>query len=68
MEKANISVEGMSCGHCEAAVADAVRKLPGVDKAKANRKKSNVEVQFNSAQVSLDQIKATIAETGYDVK
>ena len=68
MEKANICVEGMSCGHCEAAVADAVRKLPGVEKAKANRKKNDVEVQFDSAQVSLEQIKAAIEETGYDVK
>jgi len=30
MAKRTIKVKGMSCGHCTAAVAEALQKLPGV--------------------------------------
>lgn len=39
MEKIVISVEGMACGHCEIAIQEAVRKLPGIKKAKASKRK-----------------------------
>lgn len=67
MEKTVLRVEGMSCGHCELAIQDAVRKLPGIEKVKASKRKKEVSVEFDSTQVNLDQIKSTIAETGYDI-
>ncbi|MDR1764869.1 MAG: copper ion binding protein [Lachnospiraceae bacterium] len=67
MTKQVIGVSGMMCGHCEAAVADAVRKLPGVKKAKANRKKSEAVVEYDEALVTLDSIRDAIKETGYEV-
>jgi copper chaperone len=68
MEKAVIRVEGMSCGHCEIAVKDAVRKLAGVQKVKASRRKKQAAVEFDPALVSLGQIRAAIGETGYEVR
>lgn len=65
MEKQIIQVEGMACGHCEVAVQDAVRKLSGIKKVKAQRRKKNAVVQFDSSEVSLEQIKAAINATGY---
>lgn len=41
MEKHEISVGGMACGHCEIAVQDAVRRLPGIKKVKASKRKKN---------------------------
>jgi len=38
MEKIVLHVEGMACGHCEIAVQDAVRKLPGIKKVKATKR------------------------------
>ena len=53
MEKTKLRVDGMVCGHCEIAVQDAVRKLPGIKK--------------DASLVSLEQIVETINATGYRV-
>lgn len=67
MEKLTIKVAGMACGHCEIAVQEAIRELPGVRKAKASKRKKEVTIEFDPALVTLDQIRAEITKTGYDV-
>lgn len=66
MDTATITVEGMSCGHCEIAVQDAVRRLPGVKKAKASKRKKQAVVEYDGAQVTLGQIVEVINATGYE--
>lgn len=61
-----IKVERMSCGHCEIAVQDAIRKLAGVKKAKASKRKKQALVEYDESLVSLEQIVAAINATGYD--
>jgi copper chaperone CopZ len=56
----------MSCGHCEIAVQDAVRKLPGIRKVKASRRKKSAVVEFDETAVAESGIRAAIAATGYD--
>jgi copper chaperone len=67
MEKLILRVEGMTCGHCEIAVADAVRKLPGIKKTKASRRKREVVTDYDAASVTPAQIAAAINATGYRV-
>ncbi|MDR1412347.1 MAG: copper ion binding protein [Actinomycetes bacterium] len=67
MEKVIIGVDGMTCAHCESHINTTIRKLPGIKKAKASLKKKEVLVKYEPAQVSVDQIRAAIAETGYEV-
>ena len=67
MEKTTLRVEGMSCGHCEAAVQDAVLRLPGIRKVKADSRKKEVALKYDPSQVSLDQISEAIGEAGYEV-
>jgi copper chaperone len=67
MEKTVLKVDGMSCGHCEIAVQDAVRKLPGIKKVKASKRKKEAVVEYDSGAVTLAQIRAAISETGYEV-
>lgn len=67
MEKATISVKGMTCGHCVKSVEGSVGKLAGVNEVKVNLENGTVDVEFNNAEVTLDQIKDTIDEQGYDV-
>lgn len=66
MNNARITVEGMFCWHCEIAVQDAIRKLPGVKKAKASKRKKEATVEYDEAQVTLDQIVQAINATGYE--
>ncbi|MDR2655555.1 MAG: cation transporter [Oscillospiraceae bacterium] len=67
MEKINLSVEGMVCGHCEIAVQDAVRKLPGIKKVKASRRKKEVFAEFDASQTTADEIITAVKDTGYQV-
>ena len=67
MEKLTLKVEGMACGHCEITVADAARKLPGVKKAKASKRKKQAVVEYDPEQVAPKQIADAINATGYRV-
>ena len=58
-------VEGMVCGHCEVAVQEAVRKLRGIKKVKAIKRKKEAMVEYDEAEVNLDQIIAAVNATGY---
>jgi len=64
MEKITLQVEGMSCIHCEKAIKNALMDL-GVKSVKASAKKNTVEVVFSTDKISLESIKAEIAEIGY---
>ncbi|RFB15279.1 copper chaperone [Bacillus sp. HNG] len=68
MQKVTLNVTGMSCGHCVKAVEGSVGKLEGVDQVNVKLDEALVEVSFNESQVSLDTIKETIEDQGYDVE
>lgn len=62
-----LKVSGMSCSHCERAINEAVYKLDGVKEAIANAGAKTVTVTFDDESVTLQKIKETIEEEGYDV-
>ena len=68
MEKVTLNVQGMSCGHCVKAVEGSVGALKGISSVKVDLKSAKVDVEFNTQEVSLDKIKETIDDQGYDVK
>jgi copper chaperone len=68
MEKVTLNVQGMSCGHCVKAVEGSVGSLNGVSSVKVDLKAARVDVEFNPQEVSLDKIKDTIDDQGYDVQ
>lgn len=68
MQNVTLNVQGMSCGHCVNSVENSVGALAGVKQVKVNLAKGLVDVAFDETQVSLDQIKETIDDQGYDVK
>lgn len=68
MQTIILNVQGMSCGHCVKAVEGSVGELEGVNRVSVKLDEALVEVSFNEAEVSLDKIKETIEEQGYDVE
>ena len=66
MSKETLKVGGMSCGHCEKAVQNALEDI-GVDVTRANAGKNEVYVEFDEAKVTLEKIKAEIVEAGYEL-
>ncbi|MED3549766.1 copper chaperone CopZ [Cytobacillus praedii] len=67
MEKATLNVTGMSCGHCVKAIEGSVGELAGVSKVSVHLENGTVDVEYSSTEVSLDKIKETIDDQGYDV-
>lgn len=68
METVTLNVSGMSCGHCVNAVEGNVGKLTGVENVKVHLEAGTVDVSFDSGKVSLEKIKETIDDQGYEVK
>ena len=50
MTEKTLNVEGMSCGHCKAAVEGELKALPGVEKANADVARGTVEVPTTRAR------------------
>ena len=59
------TVTGMTCGHCEAAVARAVKQLDGGAQVRIDRAANLVEVQSTQPR---EAIAAAIQEEGYTVE
>lgn len=68
MENVTLNVSGMSCGHCVNAVEGNVGKLTGVESVKVHLDAGKVDVAFDKEKVSLEKIKETIDDQGYDVE
>ncbi len=63
-----LKVQGMTCGHCEMSVQEALDELDGVERSKADRATESVEVTYEEDKVSNDQFKEAIEEVGYTLR
>ena len=59
-----LSVPGMSCGHCEAAVKSEVGKVPGVESVAVDLDSKDVVV--TGGAFDLDALIAAVDEAGYE--
>ena len=67
VNQVTLNVQGMSCGHCVSSVESSVGKLDGVNEVKVDLESGKVDVSYEEDKVSLDVIKETIDDQGYDV-
>lgn len=67
MTKVILNVNGMSCSHCENRVVNALKENKSVKKAKANAKKSIVEVKFDENKTNIEELSKIITDQGYEV-
>lgn len=58
-----LTVEGMTCGHCEGTVEDALEDVAGVSKATADRGSNSVSVEGTADP---DTLVAAVEDAGYD--
>ena len=59
-------IEGMTCGHCEAAVKKALEALPQVDEAVVSHEAGTAELTLN-AEIADDVLKKTVEDKDYTV-
>ena len=63
-----LQVQGMTCGHCKAAVTNALQALDGVSRVEVHLQEGTVNVEYDETKVSVEKLKEAIEEQGYDVK
>ncbi len=66
MENLDLTVSGMSCGHCVAAVTSALQTIDGVKVE--NVAVGSVSVSFDPAVADVNQIRAAIEDAGYEAQ
>ena len=67
LKKETFSVEGMTCGHCTAAVEKAIRALPGCLAAEANLEAKTVKIEYDAAKLSIETIRKAIEDEGFSM-
>lgn len=63
MEQTTIAIQGMSCGHCVAAVKGALGQLNGVQVQEV--KIGSAQVAYDPSAVSAEQIAKAVEAEGY---
>jgi P-type Cu2+ transporter len=60
-----IDVLDMHCAGCAALIEDALKKMPGVSRARVHYATQRARVNFDSSQVSVEQLLHSIEQLGY---
>lgn len=58
-----LSIEGMSCEHCEQTVADALADIPGVTGVSIDHEAGKATVE---GEATMDELVAAVTDAGYD--
>ena len=64
MQEVIIKIEGMSCGHCKAAVEKALKAVPGVETAVVDLANKEAVVTGNAP---MEAMREAIEDAGYEV-
>ena len=67
MEQITLKVEGMSCGHCKAAVEKALKGIAGVQGAEVDLDAKVVKVSYDADKTGKSDLAKAITDAGYDV-
>lgn len=67
MEKAQLSIQGMTCGHCQMTVTKALKSVPGVADAQVDLQAGRALVTYDGSKASVEKLKAAVADAGYTV-
>ncbi len=65
MAKTTLTISGMSCGKCRAAVTKALEGTTGVRDAMVDLDNGTAEVDFEPAQVSVEDMITAVVNAGY---
>ena len=62
-----LSVPDISCEHCVKTINGALGALPGIEAVSTDIPTRTVQLRYDPAQVSMEQIQATLDDEGYSV-
>lgn len=68
MTKANVKILGMKCMGCVSNVEKKLHSLNGVESAKVYLASQSAEIEYDETLISIDTMKQSIAEIGFEMK
>ena len=68
MAQATLVVPDISCEHCEHAITSALNPVAGIRSVRVNIPERLVQLDYDEATVSIDQVKEILAEEDYPVE
>jgi len=68
MANAKLHVTGMTCGHCQAKVEQALKGIAGVYTAVVDLQDGEAEIDFNDDSITTQQLVAAIVKAGYGAR
>ncbi len=68
MSKTSLSIKGMTCDHCKAAVERALGKVPGVVTVSVDRIAGSAELDIGDNDVPRENLIAAIEKAGFEAK
>jgi len=66
--KATLSISGMTCAACAAAVEKALRKAPGIYSASVNIATEKAVIEFDPSLVNRERLEKIVHDSGYDLE
>ncbi|MBR0558896.1 heavy-metal-associated domain-containing protein [Neokomagataea anthophila] len=67
MAEVSLRVDGMSCEGCSKRLQTSLNALEGVQQAQVTLKPGQAVVQYDETQVTVQALKESIEESGFDV-
>ncbi|RSK26677.1 copper-translocating P-type ATPase [Bacillus sp. HMF5848] len=67
-EKIDLDIFGMTCAACSTRIEKVLNKMPGVSKAAVNLATESGTIEFDQAELSIDDIIKKVQGLGYDAK
>lgn len=67
MEQITLQVTGMTCVGCEQRIQQALGRLEGVQRSRADHRDAEVRVVFDSARITEQALRTCIEQAGYDI-
>jgi len=68
MDEIILSIEGMTCAHCEMTVTKALKETSGVKSVKVSLDEKTAYVEYKSSKTSPEKLIAAVEKAGYKAK
>ena len=66
-QETTLSVPDISCEHCVKTINGALGALPGIETVNTDIPTRTVQLRYDPAQVSMQQIEETLDDAGYTI-
>ena len=65
MDEVTLNIQGMTCGHCQMTVLNALKKVKGVKEVEVNLKTNKAIVKYKTDKTEIDNLIKAVEDSGY---